>query len=235
MAAPGKPPPPAVSRRRAGRPTAGQDLRETLLRVTLRLLERTEDPATVTIARIVREAGCTPPSLYHYWGTREELLRDASARGWEAFRGSQQASAREDEGPLERIRGRGQAYVAFARERPALFRALFVSATLSPPTAERARREPGPEPAPERAPGPALAALVSDVTAAMEAGLLRRTDPTVVALALWASVHGLATLCVTHPELPGALVDDAARLQQDAILAGLAGPRGLQGRVTDRR
>jgi len=212
----------APRRRRAGRPPAGQDLRETLLRVTLQLLERTGDPATVTIARIVDAAGCTPPSLYHYWATREALLRAASARGWGAFRESQQASARAGEGPLERIRRRGRAYVAFARERPALFRALFLSGTLAPPSADRT--------APEPAPGPALATLVSDVTAAMEAGLLRRAEPTVVALALWASVHGIATLCVTHPQVPHALVEDAVRLQQDAILAGLARPHRPRGR-----
>ncbi len=125
------------------------------------------------------------------------------------------------EGPLDRIRGRGRAYVAFARERPSLFRALFLSGTLAPPAADRAD--------PDAAPGPVLAALVSDVTEAMEAGLLPRAEPTVVALALWASVHGIATLCVTHPEVPETLVDDAARLQQDAILAGLSGPDRPRG------
>lgn len=180
----------------------------------MQLLENTGDPGAVTVARIVDAAGCTPPSLYHYWPTREALLRDASARGWDEFRQSQQMSVRTGEGPLGRIRGRGRAYLAFARERPSLFRALFLSGTVSPQAGRRI------------VPGPALEALVSDVTEAMEAGLLLRSDPTVVALALWASVHGIATMCVTDPGLPDALVDDSARLQQDAILAGLTGPEG---------
>ncbi len=187
-----------------------------MLSVTLRLLERAEDPAAVTIARVVAAARCTPPSLYHYWATREALLREASARGWEQFRRSQQPPVEAAGSPLQRIRSRGRAYLSFARRHPSLFRALFLSGTLSPPAAaERA------------APGPALDALVADVTDAMEAGLLRREEPVVVALALWAAVHGVATLCATNPELPEALADDAARLQQDAILAGLAGPAAL--------
>ena len=61
----------------------GADLRRRLLDITRDRLEATGDPAAVTIASIVSAARCTPPSLYHYWPTRDALLEEASQAGWQ--------------------------------------------------------------------------------------------------------------------------------------------------------
>ena len=79
--------PPA--RRKVGRPGDGQDVRGAILAAASRQLQSTGSPDRVTVAAIVDEAGCTPPSLYHYWPTRELLLHEASERGWAQFRDSQ--------------------------------------------------------------------------------------------------------------------------------------------------
>ena len=198
------------ARRLVGRPAGGADLRTALLDAALRLLEETGDPVEVTVAAILDAARCTPPTLYHYWATRDDLLREASHRGWEAFRDSQLDAVAGDEDALQRIRRRGSAYLAFALERPSLFRVLFLD-----------RRVPGsPEPDAD-APGAALAALVADVAAAMQSGLLRPGDPMTVTLALWGAIHGIATLWAMNPGLPHELAREVARVQQDAVIAGL--------------
>ena len=196
--------------RKVGRPGDGEDVRGTILAATLRQLEATGSPQRVTVAAIVDEAGCTPPSLYHYWPTREALLKEASAYGWGQFRASQTSSVAGDHHPVERLRLRGQAYLEFALAKPALFRVLF----LEPPAAGSS------EPPPET--GEALHDLVTDVTAAMAAGLLRSAEPLTTALALWSAVHGVAALWAVTPNLPTELAHAVADLAQDAVLNGLA-------------
>ncbi|HEY5185661.1 MAG TPA: TetR/AcrR family transcriptional regulator [Actinomycetes bacterium] len=199
----------AAPRRAVGRPTAGEDLRAVLVAATLRLLEQTGDPAAVTVAGIVAEAGCTPPTLYHYWPRRELLLREASALGFKRFRRSQASAAAPAGDPLDRIRRRGQAYLDFALSQPSLFRVLFLD-----------RPVPGHPPADAENPGQGLADLAADVSAAMTASQLAPEDPLGVAVGLWAGVHGIAALWVATPELPHALARSVAAKQTAALLTG---------------
>lgn len=203
-------------RRKVGRPGDGENVRGAILDATLRQLVATRSPDRVTIATIVTEAGCTPPSLYHYWSTRDLLLREASAYGWAQFRVSQTDAVADDLAPVERLRLRGRAYLDFALAQPALFRVLF----LEPPAAG-----PG-EPPPET--GSALRDLVADVTAAMASGQLRTADPLTTALALWAAMHGVAALWAATPNLPADLAHSVGNLAQDALLAGLGPKPGLR-------
>jgi AcrR family transcriptional regulator len=169
----------------------------------------TGSPDRVTVAAIVDEAGCTPPSLYHYWATRDLLLKEASASGWERFRGSQTDALADDLPPVERLRLRGTAYLDFALAEPALFRVLF----LEPPAA-------GPVEPTET--GAALGDLVADVIAAMKSGQLRTADPLTTALTLWSAVHGVAALWAVNPSLPPDLAHSVGDLVQRSVLIGLA-------------
>lgn len=198
-----------VHRRTVGRPSTGEDLRAALVAATLQLLEETGDPDAVTVAAIIAEVGCSPPTLYHYWPTRELLLREASADGYAEFRRSQAQATRREADPLDRIRLRGQAYLEFAFAKPSLFRVLFMD-----------RPVPGQPPADPDDPGPGLADLTADVSKAMAAGQLASADPLLVAVGLWAAVHGIAALWVNSPELPRDLARSVAAMQTDALLAG---------------
>jgi AcrR family transcriptional regulator len=195
-----------------GRPGEGEDVRGSILDATLRQLEATGAPERVTVAAIVDEAGCTPPSLYHYWSRRELLLQEASARGWAAFRAGQQGAVVDHDDPVERLRLRGRAYLDFALAKPALFRVLFLDAGADP-------SQPTEQP-PEY--GEALHDLVADVTAAMAAGRLRRADALTTALALWSTVHGVAALWAATPNLPPDLAYAVGDLAQAAVLSGLS-------------
>jgi len=199
----------AAPRRTVGRPSAGEDLRAALVAATLRLLEQSGDPAAVTVAAIVAKVGCTPPTLYHYWPRRELLLREASAAGYAEFRRNQAEAASKKTDALGRIRLRGQAYLEFAFAQPSLFRVLF----LDRPVPEQAAAN-------VEDPGQGLADLAADVSAAMAAGRLAAGDPLVVAVGLWAAVHGIAALWVAAPELPRELAGVVAAKQTDALLAG---------------
>jgi AcrR family transcriptional regulator len=200
-----------AARRKVGRPGDGEDVRGAILAATLRQLEVTGSPDRVTVAAIVDEAGCTPPSLYHYWPKRDLLLQEASVCGWAQFRASQTGAVADHRDPVVRLRLRGRAYLDFALAKPALFRVLFLEPPVAGPT----------EPPAET--GDALQDLVTDVTAAMDSGQLRSTDPLATALALWSVMHGVAALWAVTPSLPTDLAHAVADLAQDAVLAGLAG------------
>lgn len=198
------------TRRGVGRPGDDEDVRGAILAATLRQLEATGRPDRVTIAAIVDEAGCTPPSLYHYWPRRELLLREASERGWAQFRASQADAVADHGDPVERLRRRGRAYLDFALARPALFRVLFLE-----PAADADSGQPSGET------GEALHDLIADVTAAMGTGQIRRADPLTTALALWSAMHGVAALWAATPTLPADLAHAIGNLSQDAVLRGL--------------
>lgn len=165
--------------RRSGRPVAPTELREGIVATALGLLLSSPDVEQVTIARITEAAGCTPPTLYHYWPSRSALLLEASARGWETFRSSQ-AIAPGSPDPQERLRARGQAYLRFAITHPELFRVLFLSRS------EEVER------------GSALDDLIDDVAAAIDEGHLFG-DAGQLALGLWATAHGVAALAYANP------------------------------------
>jgi len=197
-------------RRGVGRPTTAGNVRERILAATLRQLEETGSPELVTIASVVAEAGCTPPSLYHYWPTRTQLLAEASRRGWDTFREAQAGAVAGERDPMERVRLRGLAYLEFALAKPPLFRVLF----MTPPESY-----PG---APATGAGSALDDLVADVAAAMTAGRMQAAEPTLVALALWSAIHGVAALAAVSPGLPEDLARSVVRVSQEAILGGLS-------------
>lgn len=198
-------------RRAAGRPRAGVDVREALVAAALNQLLASGGSESVTVAAIVAEARCTAPALYHYWPTREQLLMEASSRGWDQFRASQAQSVQEQADPLTRLRLRGRGYLDFALARPALFRVLFMSPTPGSPH-ETSRT-------PE---GRAFRDLVADVQAAIEQGQLAPREPLIVALSLWSAMHGVAALWAIDPQRPAELAVAAGELAQDAILLGLA-------------
>jgi len=197
-------------RRKVGRPGGGEDVRAGILAAALRQLETSGNPDRVTVAAIVDEAGCTPPSLYHYWPKRELLLQEAGALAWAVFRASQTGAVADHDDPVGRLRLRGQAYLEFALAKPALFRVLFLEPQLASSAEQPAD------------PGDALNGLISDVSAAITAGAIRPADPLTTALALWSAVHGIAALWTVTPNLPVDLAHAVCDLAQDALLAGLA-------------
>jgi len=166
--------------RRAGRPPEPTDLRERILDACLRLLEEPEGAYGVTIARVTKLAVCTAPSLYNYWPSREALLAEASARGWEHFQRTQ-AAADDLGAPLDRLRARGTSYLMFAIEHPNLFSVLFLSRAT------------------EGNSSPTFEALVTDVAEAVRTGALPPVDPRDRATDLWAAVHGVSVLAYANP------------------------------------
>lgn len=162
---------------------------------------------------------CTPPSLYHHFGSVNRLILAACGREFALFAESLAASVAATTSPEHAIRLRGRGYLDWGLANPAAYRVLFMSQGV-----------PGDQQhgdVPEA--GGGLMALVDDVKAAMDAGDLPRGDPVVVALAHWAAVHGVTSLGVSNPGVPRGMLHAALGVLADALgrrAAGHASERG---------
>lgn len=139
---------------------------------------------SVSLRRLARRLGVTAPALYAHVRDKHDLLRAVAEIEFTSLVDRFGTVRTED--PVERLRQLSHAYIAHARENPELFRVMF----LFPPELGGAATATGLElPAATKAfELPAAAAL-----AAINSGSLRAdADPLLVALTIWAAIHGTA-------------------------------------------
>lgn len=160
------------------------NLREALIAAALDLISE-KGPAGFTFAEAARAAGVSPAAPYRHFRDREALLVDVAQQGFErlAVKLSEAWNdGRPDKfGAFENI---GRAYLAFARDDPASYAAMF-EAQLPPDANPDIAR------AADQAFGvlrQATEQLCADVPQA------RRPPALMVSLHVWAMSHGIASL-----------------------------------------
>ena len=94
-----------------------------MLAAGLSLLEQ-RGPAQVSLREAARVAGVSHNAPYRHFDSREALLAALATDGFEAL-GTAMERAGEGKEGLERLRALGIAYIAFARERPAVYLLMF--------------------------------------------------------------------------------------------------------------
>jgi AcrR family transcriptional regulator len=172
------------SRRRRERGYHHGNLREALIDAALDLIAE-KGPAGFTFADAARGAGVSPAAPYRPFRDRDELLGDVARRGFEKFE-ADLAKAWNDGAPdaFTAFENVGRAYLAFARDEPAYYAAMFESGL--PPDLNADLRTAG-----DRA-----FAVLRIATEAVAARLPKDKRPpvTMMALHLWAVAHGIASL-----------------------------------------
>src|SRR5689334_13656632 len=101
------------------------NLREALIRAALDLIAE-KGPAGFTFAEAARSAGVSTAAPYRHFRDRQALLADVARRGFELF--EQRLNGAWSEGRPDTFRAFenvGRAYLAFAREQPAFYSAMF--------------------------------------------------------------------------------------------------------------
>ncbi|MEO0820057.1 MAG: TetR/AcrR family transcriptional regulator [Pseudomonadota bacterium] len=107
------------------------NLREALVEAT-RALIRDKGVAGFTFAEAARRAGVSPAAPYRHFQNREELIAEIARQGFERF--AMRLEAAWDRGrpsPLSAFEAVSRAYLAFAREEPDHYAAMF-EARLAP-------------------------------------------------------------------------------------------------------
>jgi AcrR family transcriptional regulator len=101
------------------------NLREALIAAALDLIKK-HGPAGFTFADAARWAGVSPAAPYRHFRDRDALIADVARRGFERF--AEHLDRAWDEGrpdPFSAFERLGRAYLAFARDEPAYYSAMF--------------------------------------------------------------------------------------------------------------
>jgi AcrR family transcriptional regulator len=188
------------------RPVVHTDsLRQELLAVTADLVDR-DGPARVTLRDVAAAARTSTTAVYSLFGGKSQLLTAVVNDGFRSFHDSQVAAA---PGGLQ---GLGAAYRAWALEHRALYRLMFGGAL-----AAYADCQPSPEVAAD-----AMEPLMDAVASAQSAGTLLQAPVEMVAVAIWAQVHGLVSLELAQVGPPDADWGAAYSAALDAVARGWA-------------
>jgi AcrR family transcriptional regulator len=198
------------------------NLKEALLQAALDLIAK-KGAAGFTFADAARIAGVSPAAPYRHFRDRDELLSSIAQRGFEQFE-SALSQAWDDGRPdtltaFERV---GKAYLAFAREQPSFYSAMFESGVAADVSA-------GLHTAAERA--FAVIRAAAERLAALAPPGTPRPPALMMALHIWSMSHGIASLFARGDAARRKLPMSAEELLEAEVLIYL---RGL-GFSADRR
>ena len=194
------------------------NLREALIDATLELIG-SKGPAGFTIAEAARLAGVSPAAPYRHFRDADALLAEVALRGFDRL--TERLTKAWNGGRPEPVRAfedLGRAYLAFARDEPASYAAMFDSRLAT-------EAYPGLQVAGDRAFG------VLREAADMVAGTVpksRRPPSLMMALHIWSLAHGIASLFVRESPSRRKLPMAAQELLEAGVLLylqslGLAG------------
>jgi AcrR family transcriptional regulator len=190
------------------------NLREALIQAAQDLIGA-KGPAGFTIAEAARLAGVSPAAPYRHFRDAESLLAEVATRGFDAFRERLAAAlaAAPVTDPARAAETVGRAYLAFARDEPAFYAAMFEA---------RIAREPFPDL--QVAGDRAFAVLRSLAERLAGAARIQPRPPALmIALHIWSTAHGIASLFGRADASRRPLPMSAEDLLEAAVLIYLQG------------
>ncbi len=190
------------------------NLREALMKAALDLIAA-KGPSGFTFAEAARAAGVSPAAPYRHYRDRDALMADVARRAFELFETTlEQAWAGGTPDPFKAFERVGRAYLAFARQEPAQYSAMFESGLSFAAFPEL------------HVAGDRAFDVLKDACAAMVATMPEDKRPPVMMMALhiWAQAHGTASLFARGdearrpiPMTPEDLLDAAVLIYLDGL------------------
>lgn len=157
-----------------------------------------------TLADAAKLAGVSPAAPYRHFRDRDALLAEVARQGFALFGRKLSEAMQGDADPQRGFMAMGRAYLAFAREEPGLYEAMFSW------SAEQNAEGEG---------GQAFDLLLEGIARALSGERVPQDRRRAIALEVWALCHGLATLsaaCQLGGSDPEAILEDGV----GALLAG---------------
>ncbi|MFE5733639.1 TetR/AcrR family transcriptional regulator [Streptomyces sp. NPDC056528] len=152
------------------------DLRAACLRAARELLEE-DGSAALSLRAVARRAGVSPTAPYRHYADREALVSAVAAEGYRELTEHLKTAHPAPSTP-EDLAAVATAYVRFALEHPAMFRAMFAE-PCDPTSEERVA---------------ATAAISAYVQGIVRDAFPGAEDTGALSTTVWALVHGLAFL-----------------------------------------
>lgn len=160
------------------------NLRQELLDLAVARVESSGVEA-LSLRDLASTLGVSKTAPYRHFPDRTSLLRAVMEVGWYDLRGDLLASRQGVSDPEAGLRAMGRAYLAFAGRRSNLYRLLFSG---------QGKDLFGGDHCPEEI--DAFAPLLEQIARCQAAGWKASADPQVLALSIWAQVHGAAELAI---------------------------------------
>ncbi len=160
------------------------NLREALIEAALELIAA-KGAAGFTFAEAARSAGVSPGAPYRHFRDRDALIADVARRGFQQFAEDLARAWKNGEpDPHTALQNLGRAYLAFARDEPAYYAAMFEAQV--PPDMDKELAQ-----ASDKA-----FAVLRQAAEALIANLPARQRPPamMVSLHIWSLAHGIASL-----------------------------------------
>lgn len=184
------------------------NLKETLLDATEELIA-TRGPMGLTLSELARMAGVSPAAIYRHYADLNALIGAVAKRGFEEFALRLRMANAASGAGMPGFKGMGDSYLAFARERPGAYAAMF-SSTISHSDNDLAR-----------AGEIAFNTLADGLAGALEETGLDRGAAFSLAIKIWSLAHGIASLTRSGRLSPaiGATPESMLREGVEALIA----------------
>jgi AcrR family transcriptional regulator len=167
------------------------DLRNALIKAALELAAEGHG-WDFSLREVARRAGVSHNAPYNHFAHKRELMAAAAVAGHELLRRAIKEPAAKMKDSRKALRAMGLAYLNFGLTNPALYRLMFSGAISGPDWHPESVAECG----------VATRAIVEEVllrgarSGVFNLALTRNSELQVMALSMWAAVHGFTTLAI---------------------------------------
>lgn len=201
--------------------------RQTLLDAASEMLMH-GGPEAISLRKLAAKVGTSTMAVYTSFGGKDGLVTALFEEAFDRLTVAQQAAERPAE-PLLWLANLSRAYRDFALGNPSYY-ALMISATLPVPASLRHEEPASGEPTARTiARHPSYQNLLDAIQACIAEGSMPAdADPTVLADALWATVHGLCSLELAGFHASAEAAADRFSVTTGAVLRGLLTADGLK-------
>ncbi len=170
--------------------------------------------ARFSMRRLANRCGYTAPTLYHYFGDKQQLVDAVLEERFQRIV-TRLKRVRRAADPAESVRAQLDAFVRFSLENPTHYRLLSV---------------PRPDDAPPPASAEAARALLeAPLAELLREGRLRAQSVEEAVQCLWAVLHGTISLRIGRPD--AALVENLESFALETVLRGLVAPAAAEGEL----
>ncbi len=170
----------------------------------------------VSMRRIADKIEYSPTTIYIYFKDKAELLEHVCKETFQRLARRLGKITEQPGDPVERLKRGLVAYIEFGLENPHHYRATFMMPLPEGFDHQKYHQEDSPG-------MQAFAFLTRGLAECIKAGKIPAMNVELAAQTLWAGIHGITSLLITHSRFPWVGRDKVIHSTADTLVAGLKG------------